>query len=216
MVIPGDKDWAACGSEESSTRSLDWWRAYLGRLEDHWDHELRVEHDDDVIGNFALLHRGVLFVGISMIDGMTTPGEVTSRLERNVLWTKEKLVRYDAGGAGHVDGHGHNGGGEESPGYRAVVIFGHAPPSDDNGEYFWPMLEQFGRIGKPVLYLHANKSGSFEQYAPYDEAVNFSAVQLEKRGVEAPMKVVVRGRRNSGVADTFLFERRESSAEREG
>ncbi|KAL3806037.1 hypothetical protein ACHAXA_005247 [Cyclostephanos tholiformis] len=217
LVLPGDKDWAACGSEESSTQSLDWWKAYLGKLEDHWDHELQVEHDDAVIGNFAFLRKGVLFVGISMIDGITSPGEVTSRLERNVLWTKEKLTRYDAGGTGAVDVHGHHVGGGESSGYHAVVIFGHAPPSDIQGEYFWPMLEQFNKIGRPVLYLHANKSGSFERYTPYDEAVNFSAVQLEKRGVEAPMKVVVRERKNKGGdgADTFVFERREPNVERE-
>ncbi|KAL3762737.1 hypothetical protein ACHAW5_006548 [Stephanodiscus triporus] len=209
LIVPGDLDWAACGSEESSAKSLGWWKAYLGRLEDRWDHGLEVEHDDAVIGNFAFLRKGVLFVGISMIDGLTSPGEVTSRLERNVLWTKDKLVRYDAGGKKKDGG-----------GYHAVVIFGHAPPSDIQGEYFWPMLEQFKKIDRPVLYLHANKSGSFERYTPYDEAENFSAVQLEKRGLEAPMKVVVMGqdgkRRDKGNdVDLFVFERRESNLERQ-
>jgi hypothetical protein len=70
-----------------------------------------------------------------MGDGFMSPGEATPRLERNVLWTREKLTRYDS-----------------APGsYRAVVIFGHAPPSDIQGEYFWPMLEQFRKIGRPVL-----------------------------------------------------------------
>ena len=204
LIIPGDLDWAACGSEEKATKALNWWKAYLGKLEDHWDQDLGVEHDDTVIGNFAFARNGVLFVGITMVDGFTSPGEATSRLERNVLWTKEKLSRYDS-----------------APGsYRAVVIFGHAPPSDIQGEYFWPMLEQFRKVGRPVLYVHANKNGSFERYAPYDDAMNFSAVQLEKRGiVEGLMKVVVAVGEGGGEedgADMFVFDRREANVETSG
>lgn len=213
LVIPGDLDWAACGSEEESTRALNYWQTYLGQFDKYWNADrnnqlVDVEYDTAVVGNFALIHKGVLFVGISMIDGLTSPGEVTSRLERNVIWTKDKLTKYSS------DNDNNENGGNKSKGYHAVVIFGHAPPSDIQGEYFWPMLEQFKKVDVPVLYLHANKEGSFEQYKPYDDVEKFSAVQLEKRGLEGPMRVVVRGGKRN-VDKKFVFERRETSLERE-
>lgn len=214
LVIPGDLDWAACGSEEESTSALNYWQIYLGQFDKYWNNANRnnqlvdVEYDTAVVGNFAFIHKGVLFVGISMIDGLTSPGEVTSRLERNVIWTKDKLTKYSS------DNNNDEDGGKKSKGYHAVVIFGHAPPSDIQGEYFWPMLEQFKKVDVPVLYLHANKEGSFERYKPYDEADKFSAVQLEKRGLEGPMRVVVRGGKRN-VDDKFVFERRQTSLERE-
>jgi hypothetical protein len=213
LVIPGDLDWAACGSEEESTHALNYWQIYLGQFDKYWNANqnnqlVDVEYDTSVVGNFAFIHKGVLFVGISMIDGLTSPGEVTSRLERNVIWTKDKLTKYSSDNTNDEDG------GKKSKGYHAVVIFGHAPPSDIQGEYFWPMLEQFKKVDVPVLYLHANKSGSFEQYKPYDEVEKFCAVQLEKRGLEGPMRVVVRGGKRN-VDNKFVFERRQTSLERE-
>lgn len=84
------------------------------------------------------------------------------------------------------------------------------------------MLEQFKKVDVPVLYLHANKEGSFKQYTPYVDAENFSAVQLEKRGLEGPMRVEVREggskkkNKNSPYGmDIFVFERREPNIERE-
>jgi hypothetical protein len=215
LVIPGDLDWAACGSEEESTRALNYWSIYLGQFDKYWNADennqlVNVEYDTAVVGNFAFLHKGVLFVGISMIDGLTSPGEVTSRLERNVIWTKDKLTKYSSDNNNNDE----DGGGKKSKGYHAVVIFGHAPPSDIQGEYFWPMLEQFKKVDVPILYLHANKEGSFNQYKPYDEVEKFSAVQLEKRGLEGPMRVVVRGGKRN-VDNKFVFERRQASLERE-
>lgn len=194
LVIPGDLDWAACGDEDTAQQALGWWKIYLGKLEENWDHPLDIEYSENVVGNFAFLHKGVLFVSVSIVDYLTAPNEVTTRLEQNVLWTKEQLSHFSK---------------EE---YHALVIFGHAPPSDRQGEYFWPIMEEIKSIDKPVLYLHANANGSFEQYSPFNEAENFMAVQLEKQGVEAPMKVVVRGdEKKRDTKDLFVFERREPS-----
>ncbi|KAL3759030.1 hypothetical protein ACHAWU_008639 [Discostella pseudostelligera] len=196
LVIPGDLDWAACGDEDTAQQALSWWEIYLGKLERNWEHPLNVEYSENVVGNFAFLHKGVLFISVSIVDYLTAPNEVTTRLEQNVIWTKEQLSHFD------------------KEAYHALVIFGHAPPSDRQGEYFWPIMEEIKNIDKPVLYLHANANGSFEQYSPFNEAENFMAVQLEKQGVEAPMKVVVKGNdKKRDTKDLFAFERREPSME---
>lgn len=196
LVIPGDLDWAACGDEDTAQQALGWWKIYLGKLEKYWDHPLNIQYSENVVGNFAFLHKGVLFISVSILDYMTAPSEVTTRLEQNVLWTKEQLSHFN------------------KEDYHAMVIFGHAPPSDRQGEYFWPVMEEIKNMDKPVLYLHANANGSFEQYIPFNEAENFMAVQLEKQGVEAPMKVVVRGNgKPRDAKDLFVFERRKPSLE---
>ena len=202
LVIPGDLDWAACGSQSDAEDALYWWDINLGKLEKSWKDEnpLNVEYSEDVVGNFSFMHKGVLFISVNMVDVETEPAEVTLRLEQNVLWTKDKLTKF---------------GDDE---YHAVVILGHAPPSDKQGEYFWPLVETLADLEKPVLYLHANSNGSFEQYTPFNEAENLQAVQLEKRGREGPMKVVVKqnGKKGgkSSFMDWFSFERRDLAVER--
>ena len=58
------------------------------------------------------------------------------------------------------------------------------------------------------------------EVAPYDDATNFSAVQLEKRGtVEGLMKVMVVGEgdgEGEDGADMFVFDRREANVETSG
>ena len=188
LVIPGDLDWAACGSKNAAEDALYWWDINLGKLEKRWNKSpLDVEHSEDVVGNFAFLHKGVLFISVNMVEAETEPTEVTLRLEQNVIWTKDKLEQF-------------------KDKFHAVVILGHAPPSEKQGEYFWPLRGQIADLEKPVLYLHANSEGSFEEYIPYKEAENLKAVQLEARGREGPMKVVVREK-----GDAFKFERRDLS-----
>jgi len=188
LVIPGDLDWAACGSKNAAEDALYWWDINLGKLEKRWNTSpLDVEHSEDVVGNFAFLHKGVLFISVNMVEAETEPTEVTLRLEQNVIWTKDKLEQF-------------------KDKFHAVVILGHAPPSEKQGEYFWPLRGQIADLEKPVLYLHANSEGSFEEYIPYKEAENLKAVQLEARGREGPMKVVVREK-----GDAFKFERRDLS-----
>jgi len=173
FVITGDKDWAACGSKRAAEDALKYWNNNLGQFDQNWDHNFDVHYQGEVVGNFAFLHKGVLFLSVNIVDTDTEPDEMTDRHERNVMWTKEQMNAY------------------KQSQYRAVVIFGHSHPSDDQGEYFWPVIDQIKNLDKPVLYLHANKHGNYEIYTPFDEAKNFKAVQLEKQGREAPMKVTI-------------------------
>ena len=175
FVITGDKDWAACGSRSAAEEALRYWNNNFRQFDKNWDHKFDVHYQGSVAGNFAFLHKGVLFLSVNIVDTVTEPEEMTDRHERNVMWTKEQMREYDQSQ------------------YRAVVIFGHSNPSDDQGEYFWPVIDQVKNIDKPVLYLHSNKHGNYEIYTPFDEAENFKAVQLEKQGREAPMKVTISG-----------------------
>lgn len=189
FVITGDKDWASCGSKSEAEDALRFWNNNFGQFDKNWDHNFDVHYQGEVVGNFAFLHKGVLFLSVNIVDTDTEPEEMTDRHERNVMWTKEQLRAY------------------KSNQYRSVVIFGHSHPSDDQGEYFWPVIDQIKSIDKPVLYLHSNKHGNYEIYTPFREAENFKAVQLEKQGREAPMKVTISG----DVSDPFKVLRNEHS-----
>ncbi|KAL7441727.1 hypothetical protein ACHAXM_008158, partial [Skeletonema potamos] len=173
FVITGDKDWAACGTKSAAENALRYWKSNFGQFDKNWNHNFDVHYQGEVVGNFAFLHKGVLFLSVNVVDTDTEPEEMTDRHERNVMWTKEQMNAY------------------KQDQYRAIVIFGHSHPSDDQGEYFWPVIDQIKNVGKPVLYVHANKHGNYEIYQPFDEATNFKAVQLERQGVEAPMKVSI-------------------------
>ena len=191
LVVPGDLDWAACGNKRRSQEALRYWDVNLGKLENSWPHPLDVEYYPDVVGNFAFLHKSTLFISINLIEQETNAEEWTDRLEKNVEWTRSKIRQF----------------GDD---YSNVVILGHAPPSSKQGEYFWPVVEEVKALNRPVLYLHANSSGSFEVYRPFGEAENLTAVQLERRGVEGPMKVTIKRDGN----DPFKFERRQPAKER--
>eukprot|EP00573_Skeletonema_grethae_P001064 CAMPEP_0201686630 /NCGR_PEP_ID=MMETSP0578-20130828/1001_1 /ASSEMBLY_ACC=CAM_ASM_000663 /TAXON_ID=267565 /ORGANISM="Skeletonema grethea, Strain CCMP 1804" /LENGTH=764 /DNA_ID=CAMNT_0048170703 /DNA_START=43 /DNA_END=2337 /DNA_ORIENTATION=+ len=175
FVITGDKDWAACGSKSAAQDALRYWNNSFRQFDKNWNHKFDVHYQGSVAGNFAFLHKGVLFLSVNIVDADTEPEEVTTRHERNVMWTKEQMREY------------------KQSQYRAVVIFGHSSPSEDQGEYFWPVIDQVKNLDKPVLYLHSNKHGNYEIYTPFEEAENFKAVQLEKQGREAPMKVTISG-----------------------
>jgi hypothetical protein len=186
FVIPGDRDWVRCSKP---TRALEWWSQNLGMFDTKFEEskKFNVAHQQGGEENFAFLHKGVLFLSVHIVDTETNASEWTSRHERNVMWTKEQLNK---------------------DGYRSVVIFGHAPPSSKQGEYFWPIIDQLKDTNIPVLYLHANtEGGEFEEYHPYGEAENFEAVQLEKKGVEAPMRVTVWGGKRK-QNNMFEFTRR--------
>ncbi|KAL7519983.1 hypothetical protein ACHAWX_004739 [Stephanocyclus meneghinianus] len=194
LVIPGDKDWVTC---DEPSRALSWWSQNLGMFDKRFEdaRKLNVVHQNGREENFAFLYKGVLFLSAHIVDAETNPTEWTARHEHNVMWTKEQL---------------------NQEGYRAVVIFGHAPPSSKQGEYFWPVIGQLKDTNIPVLYLHANtQGGKFDAYHPFGEADNFLAVQLEKRGKEAPMKVTVWGDKKH-QNDMFEFNRRNITSTRGG
>lgn len=189
FVITGDKDWAACGSKRKAQDALRYWNNNFRQFDKNWDHKFDVRYQGSVAGNFAFLHKGVLFLSVNIVDTDTEPEEMTNRHERNVMWTKEQMREY------------------KQSQYRAVVIFGHSSPSEDQGEYFWPVVDQVKNLDKPVLYLHSNKHGNYEIYTPFEEAENFKAVQLEKQGREAPMKVTISG----GNSEPFKVKRNKHS-----
>ena len=210
LAVPGDLDWAACGRDGGGGRgrALGLWDANFGRLADAWDHPLDVQYSRDVVGNFAFLRGSALFVSVNVAGEDTDGTERADRLAKNVDWTKGQLRKHR---------------GE----YKSVVIFGHAPPSSKQGEYFWPVAEEVESLGVPALYLHANKEGGFERYRPFARGEEgggkagdglFTALQLERSGKEGPTRVSVAagGRRKGRGGDPFRFQRRAAAEEREG
>jgi len=177
LVLPGDNDWNDCPMPESA---FDYWFEKMNRFEENFDEETfpTVPIVDRQLGreeNFAFLTKGVLFIGLNLVDGkVQNEREWSIRHQENLQWVEEQLGMYDASE------------------YRAIVLMGHAGYTGKVGDFFWPVVEDFKRVNKPVLYLHANDGEGMIEYNPVDTFRKFTAVRLEKGSIVSPTQITVK------------------------
>ena len=170
FVVPGNEDWNECPAPEAA---LDRWLDHFSRFEDNFKHPFEVSRQLGREENFSFLHRGVLFIGLHLVDG-TVPEQVewNLRTEECVEWTEENLAMTD----------------EED--YRAVVLLGHAEPTSEQlGDYFWPIVDDLNGLGKPVLYVHGKSMQGFNIYHPFSAARGLTALELDPGGSAPPAKI---------------------------
>lgn len=178
MVIPGDNDWNECPMPEVA---FDNWMDKLSRFEEYFDPDdyasfPDVSHQSGRDENFAFLQKGVLFIAVHLISGrVRSEREWSIRDQENLQWVEMQLSEYD------------------SDEYRAIVLLGHAGYSSKIGDFFWPAMDAFRRINKPVLYLHANDGEGMLEYYPVDDFKKFTAVRLEKGSKVAPTQITIGG-----------------------
>ena len=176
LVLPGDNDWNNC---PRPTSAFAYWSENLNRFEENYKNE---EHEDmpsvtRQIGrdeNFAFLHKGVLFLGLNLVDGkVQSEREWTIRHQENVQWVEEQINLY------------------QRKEYRAVVLMGHAGATSKVGDFFWPVIDDFKILNKPVLYVHASNGDGILKYRPFDELEDFTALRLEKGSLSSPFQITV-------------------------
>lgn len=176
IVLPGNNDWNECPMPEIS---FDYWMEKLNRFEDNFpvDDYASVPAVNRQLGrdeNFAFLQKGVLFIGLNLVDGkVQDEREWLIRHQTNVQWVELQLSMYN------VDE------------YRAIVLMGHAGYTAKVGDFFWPVTDDLKSTNKPVLYLHASDGQGMIEYNPVDDFPKFTAVRLEKGSRVTPTLVTV-------------------------
>lgn len=186
IVLPGDNDWNDCPMPEAA---FDYWMEKLNRFESNFDATAfpnfptvnrQVGRDE----NFAFLHKGVLFIGIHLVDGtVQSEREWAVRDLENLQWVEEQFSMYD------------------DSEYRAIVMLGHAGYTSKVGDFFWPAMDALKQVNKPVLYLHANDGDGMIEYHPVEDFRKFTAVRMEKGSKIAPVLVTI-----GGGAKPFSFD----------
>ncbi len=178
IVLPGNNDWNECPMPENAFEN---WMDELNRFEDNFDVEdfpdmPIVKRMSGRSENFEFLHKGVLFIGVHVVDGsIPDEREWTLRDQENLQWVQMQLSLY-----GPYE-------------YRAIVLLGHAGVTSKDGDFFWPAMKEFEKTDKPVLYLHANDSPGMAYYHPYENYQKFTAVRLEVGSKNAPTQITVGG-----------------------
>eukprot|EP00557_Chaetoceros_sp_GSL56_P003115 CAMPEP_0176493012 /NCGR_PEP_ID=MMETSP0200_2-20121128/9327_1 /TAXON_ID=947934 /ORGANISM="Chaetoceros sp., Strain GSL56" /LENGTH=817 /DNA_ID=CAMNT_0017890657 /DNA_START=251 /DNA_END=2704 /DNA_ORIENTATION=+ len=178
LVLPGNNDWNECPMPEAA---FEYWEEKFGRFENNFDVEQlpnfpSVNRQMGRDENFAFLHKGVLFIGVHVVDGtVQSEREWSIRDTENLQWVEQQLNLYDANE------------------FRAIVLLGHAGYSSKVGDFFWPAAEKFKLANKPVLYLHANDGDGMIEYHPVSDFKKFTAVRVEKGSKVASTQIVVGG-----------------------
>ncbi len=176
VVLPGNNDWNECPMPDIS---FEYWMEKLNKFEDNFpvDDYATVPAVNRQIGrdeNFAFVQKGVLFIGLNLVDGKVhDEREWLIRHQTNVQWVEMQLSMYN------VDE------------YRAIVLMGHAGYTAKVGDFFWPVVDDLRSTNKPVLYLHANDGKGMIEYNPVDDFPKFTAVRLEKGSRVTPTLVTV-------------------------
>ncbi len=176
VVLPGNNDWNECPMPDIS---FEYWMEKLNKFENNFpvDDYATAPAVNRQIGrdeNFAFLQKGVLFIGLNLVDGKVhDEREWLIRHQTNVQWVEMQLSLYN------VDE------------YRAIVLMGHAGYTAKVGDFFWPVVDDLRSTNKPVLYLHANDGQGMIEYNPADDFPKFTAVRLEKGSRVAPTLVTV-------------------------
>jgi len=177
FMIPGNNDWNDCPMPEAA---FEYWMEKLNRFEEFY---ATGQYDLPMVGrqnsrdeNFAFLSKGVLFIGLNLVDGtVQDESEWDLRHLQNVQWIEQQLSENDEGE------------------YRAIVMFGHSGFNSKVGDFFWPAIDRLKEVNKPVLYLHANDGIGMIEYAPVVDFPKFLAVRMEKGGIVGPTIVSVKG-----------------------
>jgi hypothetical protein len=178
LILPGDNDWNDCPMPEAA---FEYWEEKFERFENNFNVEQlpnfpSVNRQMGRDENFAFLHKGVLFIGVHVVDGtVQSEREWSIRDTENLQWVEQQLTLYDT---------------DE---FRAIVLLGHAGYSSKVGDFFWPAMEKFKAANKPVLYLHANDGEGMIEYHPASDFKKFTAVRLEKGSKIASTQIVVGG-----------------------
>lgn len=140
FVIPGDADWYECNDK---TAAWNKWSSRFLKFHENWPrHSLEVRHQEERPENFAFNHKGVLFVGLHVLDATVDEWDSwNEQVHDDTLWLKEQFEGY-----AYSDNVG------------AIVLFCHAyPHARRYKEFYDELLRQAEALNdKPILYIHGD------------------------------------------------------------
>lgn len=162
FVLPGEEDTDNCPFPE---RAFESWKDQFKFFHRHFDHlqskNFEVMSEVDQYENFAILHGGVLFLGMHITGGRVYDRSVVeARNDYNYKWI-EGMIKSKGKDA------------------RAIVMLGNARPGEaQNEEFFLQMAKYLAtNADKPIAYIHAGGSAS-KVYTPFTENDQILVIQV--------------------------------------
>lgn len=174
FVLPGEEDVSNC---PDPVAALELWEKHFEFFHRNFlPHNLDVMEQDHQYQNLAVVHEGVLFLGMHITAGTVDDEDsLKARNQYNYKWTYGNCKQFQ----------------DE---VRAVVLMGNARPGEPVNRHFFEQLGSFlGEYEKPVVYIHANpgNTGSTQVYQPYKGIKHVMAVQVGNGGDTPPVRVDV-------------------------
>ncbi|MSP62319.1 MAG: hypothetical protein EXR72_18705 [Myxococcales bacterium] len=184
FIVIGDNEWNDC-ADAAAGWAL--WNKYFLRFEQKWNPPFPVDHQmPEQQENFAFVHSGVLFIGISIVAIKAPLLWDFDKVHANDLaWTIANLTKYKAQ-------------------VKAAVILGQADPETIHDAYFKNLKQPATTFGYPILYLHGD-GHSFYCKKNFQGVPGMWNVQVDSAGKVAqnPVKVTV----TKDPANPFLLDR---------
>lgn len=182
FVLPGETDWYECNDK---TAAWNKWSERFLKFHENWQHSLDVKHQEERLENFSFVHKGVLFVGLHVLDATVDDWEEWDKQVRDdAVWLKEQC-----------EAHGQDVG--------AVVLLCHAHAhSRRYKEFHDELLIQANALDKPMLYLHGDTHNFLVDHR--FPSPNIQRVAIDTTRDSDPMEVIV----NPYSAVPFKLKRR--------
>ena len=162
FVLPGEEDTDNCPFPERAFAS---WKDQFKYFHRHFDHlqskSFEVMSEVNQTENVAVMHGGVLFLGLHVTGGRVYDRSVVQdRNDYNYKWIQGMMKTRGANA-------------------RAIVMLGNARPGDTQNEVFFLEVAKYlaTSITKPIAYIHAGGSTS-KVYTPFKENDQILVIQV--------------------------------------
>lgn len=171
FVLPGEEDWTQCPNPSDSFE--DWVNAF-GSFDSYFNHGFDLFRDRENPEAFAMLHKGVLFMGLHIVSGPFIDEDERSARENEMLTFYFGMTNLYKGQ------------------FRSIVLLGNAKPSPMQDDFFNSIFTSLKPIGKPVAYIHANSgTNDIMEYSPFEDQPLIYGIEIENGGRNPPLRIVV-------------------------
>lgn len=187
FIIPGDNEWNDCILPAPET-AWGYWKKHFLRFDSRWQHKLPVRRQLSRIENFAMVHKGVLVIGVNLVGGRVhDKDEWNIRQGQDVKWLEEQFAAAGSDVA-------------------SAVVLGHAfPGSKDRKRFEEGFLNVAMKFDRPIAYIHGD-GHKWIHDRPWKKHKNVLRIQVDQGGIAPPL--LVTPPQESGKP--FTFDRRKT------
>ena len=190
FIIPGDNDWIAC---DNITSGVGLWKQSFHEFHKNWGNRTMFASDIKLQPsspeNFSFIHKGVIFIGINLINDFSNATYWDEMAVNDVEWLVKNVL--------------------DQKNATAVVIFTHVPPKKKYSAFFAPLNKLAAVSELPFLLVHGN-GHKWIKDRPFT-STNILRVQVARGKLEDPLEVSIKTRVNKtseSKDEPFSFIRR--------
>src|SRR4051812_43059856 len=182
FIIPGDNEYNDCINPDEGWA---FWVKHLMRFDQRWQHQFRVFRQVEREENFAMVHKGVLFVSIFLVSGgVHDKEEWARRHEQDMQWIEATMRAF-------------------KDQVRCAVIFSHAfPTAALHPGCAARISAAAGAFGKPVLFLQGDGHKWLYDHPFTNKSI--LRVQVDMGAIAPPVLVRI----TDNPRQPFYFDRR--------